>query len=311
MSGSDVPLAPVALDATDGALTIDGRITYEWAARKRPFIHPLRTPSGQVLTCNAPDDHPWHHGLWFTIKFLNGENFWEEYDAYGVLRHTGPPIPMASAPGTCVIAGELEWIRPDRKTVVLSEMRRLHYQRLSDDAYSLCFSTTLSPTVDVEFDRTPFTTWGGYGGLAFRGRPDWHDTRLLLDDGGPRERVLGDRSRWLALDGLVGPGDAPAGIVLVSSNGNPGHPESWYASTRADTYGDEGWSNFVNAAFLWDGPIRVGAHDAFRLEYHVIVHDHHWDTEQIEAAILALQPVELVDRMPLDGANVHGVGPEL
>ena len=72
-------------------MTIADRWTYEWSARRRPFIHPLHTPSGLVLTRDAPDDHPWHHGLWFTIKFVNGENFWEEYDEYGVLRHAGPP----------------------------------------------------------------------------------------------------------------------------------------------------------------------------------------------------------------------------
>ena len=69
----------------------DGGWTYHWGARKRPFLHPVTTPGGQVLTRDAPEDHPWHHGLWFTIKFVNEENFWEEYDAYGVLRHQGEP----------------------------------------------------------------------------------------------------------------------------------------------------------------------------------------------------------------------------
>ena len=53
-----------------------GTGTYEWGARKRPYIHPLHSPNGKVLTRNAPDDHPWHHGLWFTIKFVNEENFY-------------------------------------------------------------------------------------------------------------------------------------------------------------------------------------------------------------------------------------------
>jgi len=280
---------PVEIRTTDTAISIDGSVTYEWAARRRPFVHPLTTPAGHVLTRDAPDDHPWHHGLWFTIKFVNGENFWEEYDTYGVLRHREPPLTIETEPGRVMIAGELEWIRPDRETVVINEVRSMQYRRLSADAYALFFATALSPNVDVVLDRTPFTTWGGYGGLAFRGRGDWHDTRLLLDDGVGRDRVLGDRSTWLALDGLVGEHDAPAGIVIGSSGRNPGYPESWYASTRADTYGDEGWSNFVNAAFLWDSPIEVAAGERFRLEYPVIVHDGIWGPERIEAAILALR----------------------
>ena len=64
--------------------------TYNADHRKRPNVHPLTSPSGAVLSRDAPEDHPWHHGLWFTIKFVNEENFWEQYYAYGVLRHVGP-----------------------------------------------------------------------------------------------------------------------------------------------------------------------------------------------------------------------------
>ena len=104
--------------------------------------------------------------LWFTIKFVNEENFWEEYDAYGVLRH--------------VDTTTVHWIRPDRETVVIVDERTLTHVELGDDAYAIDWDITLTPQVDVVLDRTEFTTWGGYGGLALRGRGDWTDTRLLL-----------------------------------------------------------------------------------------------------------------------------------
>ena len=31
---------------TDSSVTIGDRVTYEWGARKRPYVHPLRTPAG-------------------------------------------------------------------------------------------------------------------------------------------------------------------------------------------------------------------------------------------------------------------------
>jgi hypothetical protein len=148
-----------------------------------------------VLTRNAPEDHPWHHGLWFTIKFVNEENFWEEYDAYGVLRHDGPPAATLADDGSASVRGDLTWIRPDRETVVIDEQRSFTHVPLSDDAYGIDVDTTITPRTDVLLDRTPFTTWGGYGGLAFRGRGDWTDTRLLLDDGVERERALGEPSK--------------------------------------------------------------------------------------------------------------------
>jgi len=272
----------------------DGRVsalpwTYVWDARRRPFVHPVATPAGHVLTVDAPDDHPWHHALWFTIKFVNGENFWEEYDAYGVLRH--PTEPTTSTDGRA-ITGDLEWIRPDRQTVVLRERRSLTHVPIDDDAYAIDLDTTLTPEVDVVLDRTPFTTWGGYGGLTFRGRADLRRTRLLASDGTEHERVLGDRGAWLDLSGTVD--GALAGIAMLDHPDNPNHPVPWYASTRADTYGaspgggadgdDEAddWSNFVNAAFLWDGPISLAANDTLTFDYRVIVHDGIWDRAQVQ-----------------------------
>ena len=98
-----------------------------------------------------------------------------------------------------------------------------------DDAYAIDWSITLEPQVDVVLDRTPFTTWGGYGGLSVRGRPDWTDTRLLLDDGSEHERVLGVPSAWCDLSGTVD--GTEAGLLLLHGPDNPRHPVPWYGST--------------------------------------------------------------------------------
>ena len=42
-----------------------------------PFFHPVSTPTGRVLTWDAPPDHVWHHGLWFCWKYINEVNYWE------------------------------------------------------------------------------------------------------------------------------------------------------------------------------------------------------------------------------------------
>jgi hypothetical protein len=235
------------------------RWTYNAGHRRRPNIHPVASPSGAVLTRDAPSDHPWHHGLWFTIKYVNGENFWEEYDAYGVLRHVDEKT--------------VHWIRPDRETVVIVDERVFTHVDLAEDAYAIDIDIRLTPQADVVLDRTPFTTWGGYGGLALRGRAEWTDTRLLLADGSTHDRVLGVPSAWCDLSGTVEGGEA--GILIV-----PAEPSPWYGSTRSANYGDEGWSNFLNAAFLWDGPIEVKAGDTVPFRFRVVVHDDIWNGER-------------------------------
>ena len=202
-----------------------------------------------------------YHGLWFTIKYVNGENFWEEVEDYGVLRHVDETT--------------VHWIRPDRATVVMVDDRTLTHVEVDDHAYAIDWSVTLTPQFDVVLDRTEFTTWGGYGGLAIRGRPDWVDTRLLVPDGTEHGRLLGARSEWLDVSGTVD--GQPVGVLLLDHPDNPRHPVPWYASTRAATYGDDGWSNFVNAAFLWDEALAWPAHVPLPFRFRIVVHDGRWD----------------------------------
>jgi hypothetical protein len=244
-----------------------------WHARwdpPHPHLDPVLTPAGARVTCDAPPDHPWHHALWFTIKFLNRENFWEEYDEFGVQR-TVSVDPIA---GDGVRAA-LEWVRPDGETVAAREVRTIVARAVDSDTYALDWDVQLTPTTDTTFDRTPFTTWGGYGGLTLRGAPDWVDTELLLPDGTPRERTLGERAEWCSLQGRARRADGTtgiAGVALLDHPANARHPSPWYGSTRAETYG-EGWANFVNAAFLWDEPLRHAAAEVLHLRYRVLVHD--------------------------------------
>ncbi len=247
----------------------------------RPCVHPLIAPNGAVLTVDSPDDHPWHHGLWFAIKFVNGENFWEEYDTFGVLRAGSVVVEEG------VTTAEVEWVRPNGE-VVVDETRQISCTEIDDDSYVIAWSEALVPRVDVTFDRTPFTTWGGYGGLTLRGAPTFVDTKLCTSDG-EFERRLGEATQWCAIDGVArceSGEPASAGVVIVDcSVGSVTTP--WYASTRAATYG-AGWANFVNAAFLWNSPLAVAAGTSLELDYRVIVHSGRWSREECARRVLDL-----------------------
>lgn len=269
------------VEAHEDRLVVAGSWTYWWGHRRHPCVHPLATPAGRVLTVDAPDDHPWHHGVWCTIKYVDDDNFWEEVPPYGVQRHDGPPEVSAPRPGTLQIRGALRWIRPDRTTVAIDEERTLTHVPIDEHAYALDVIVVLVPRSDVVLDRTPFTTWGGYGGLTLRGRPDWVDTTLRTDDGAVHEVLHGTRSRWCALSGTID--GAAVGAAMFDHPANVRHPSPWYASTRADTYGDHGWSNFANAALLWDEPLALSAGEAMHLAYRIVVHDGERSADQLGA----------------------------
>ncbi len=277
----------ITIDEESGVATERaGRWTYHWRAPTKPFFHPVVTPAGHVLTRDGTTSHPWHHGLWFTIKFVNGENFWEEIEPFGTLHHAAAPA--VDGPS---LAGAVRWVRPDGSVIVEDE-RRLTHADLAPDAYALDFHLELTARAAVELDRTPYVGWGGYSGLTARGRDDLDATFLLDGDTArARDAVTGDRGRWLDLSGLVG-GDAgaPVGIAMFDAPGNPNHPTPWYGHTDGAVYGEAGRTNFLNAAFLWDGPVALASGETLTFDQRVVVHDGVWDATRLEAEYAAWTP---------------------
>src|SRR6266576_4319993 len=53
--------------------------TFVMDPKLRPYLHPLRDPSGHVvLTEDRPADHPWQHGIFTGFHRVNGINYWKE-----------------------------------------------------------------------------------------------------------------------------------------------------------------------------------------------------------------------------------------
>jgi hypothetical protein len=66
---------------------------------RRPYLHPVYTLDGDLVTDCRPTDHPWHKGISMTMSVVNDQNFWGgptyrdgEYvqlDNVGEVRHEG------------------------------------------------------------------------------------------------------------------------------------------------------------------------------------------------------------------------------
>ena len=132
-------------------------------------------------------------------------------------------------------------------------------------------------TGPLTLDRTPFTTWGGYGGLILRGNRNWGETRLLCPDGSTSDRPAGIPALWCDLSGkLDGGPDQSGGVAIFDHPANPRHPTPWYGTT--------GSGHYVNAAVLFHEPMQVAAGEALRFRYRVLVHDGIWDVPRLQAA---------------------------
>lgn len=239
---------------------------YVYGGKPKPFFHPLTTPAGHVLTNFEPHDHFWHRGLWFTIKFINKENFWEEKPPFGTQRTTLPPTVTHGGDGRISVFSALEWVRPDGHSLVINEQRLFAYRPIDETSYALDFMFILTPCVDVLLDRTVFTTWGGYGGLTFRGSRNWQESRLLFSDGATSDRPTPKIASWCDLSGKLDGGvQQSGGVAIFDHPDNPRHPTPWYGATGAGHY--------FNAAFLFNEPMSVPGGDRLVFRYRVLVHD--------------------------------------
>lgn len=175
----------------------------------RPYAHPVRTLAGEVLTNFRPNDHPWHHGLSFTINSLEGWNFWggatyRRGDGYkhrgnhGAQRHVDCSIVEPGA-----LEQHLEWCAGE--AVWLREVRRLTAEWQSPQTWSLRWQANLQnvsgrPLTCAHYHSGEGLVGSHYTGLQFRGARD-----LLDEHGDPSIGVFaeGDRAGEAAVHGAA------------------------------------------------------------------------------------------------------------
>ncbi|MDR3710454.1 MAG: PmoA family protein [Capsulimonadaceae bacterium] len=261
----------VSIYKDDGLLLL----TYDYASAPKPFFHPLNTPAGHTMTVFQPRDHFWHRGLWFAIKFVNGDNFWEENDPFGSQVTIRPPMLDVSPAGAIEIRSMLNWTHPAYALAPIFESRSVIVHAPDKSCYALDFETTILPSIDVVLDRTPFTTWGGYGGLALRGHRGWQETAIEFSDGTTSSRPTGQTADWAHLTGVLDGGpDLSAGIAILSHPSNPRHPSPWY--------GQAGYGNFLCAAPLFHEPMPLAKHSRLCLRYRVLIHDGRLESDEVQ-----------------------------
>ena len=144
----------------------------------KPYFHPVAVANGPSLTNFKPEDHPWHYALWFSWKYVNRVNYWEENrvsgQAAGATRWSAPTID-ARPDGSARITMRLTYARPTGE-VDLTEARVLDVSApASDGSYTIDWSMRFTAGKDgAVLDRTPMpgepngVINGGYAGLSAR-----------------------------------------------------------------------------------------------------------------------------------------------
>ncbi|MFJ8888350.1 PmoA family protein [Streptomyces sp. NPDC102402] len=269
----------------------------EWEAPK-PYIHPLRTLSGQVVTGYRPNDHRWHKGLQMTASHLSGANLWggnsyvhgEGYVALpervGSMAHAGFDDVSVHDDGAR-FSERLTW-HPRSGALWADETRRIEVHDLDETSgsWALTWSSAITNRRREPLRFGSPTTHGrpnaGYTGLFWRGPRAFRDGRIIAPHAeGPD--LMGQQAPWLAYSGEHDEADGHATLVFVHSpendhtGANGQHPAHWFVRN----------SSFAAVApsFAFNDELVLEPEATLTRRYRVVVADGAWERDRIASVV--------------------------
>ncbi|WBB52599.1 PmoA family protein [Verrucosispora sp. WMMD573] len=237
----------------------------------RPYLHPIRTLVGTVVTDALPADHVWHLGASLAVQDVNGTNLWggRTYVRdvgytwradHGRIVHTGWDRREPQ-----VLDHHLHWCDPSGR-VLLAERRTLAASAVPGhgSAWRLEVSSTLTAPVDHDVTLGSPATNGrpggaGYGGFFWRAVAA-EPAEVFTAELDGEEAVNGCTEPWVAMTGRAPDGEA---YSLVFSGLGPG--DRWFVRTAMYPG--------VCVAFAFEQTTTIPAGTSRRGHYRVVIAD--------------------------------------
>lgn len=277
-------------------ISIDGKpfsAYYVASTQAKPYFHPLRSPSGKIITRGWPivtdipgesHDHPHHRGAWFTHGEVNQVDFWAE----GKPKAEGKPtkgrqvhrrfeqVESGATKGRFI--DNIDWVTPDGKTI-LNEVRdvTIHSQ---PQARILDFVITLRATNEpVVFGDTK------EGSFAIRLVDPLNEKstgKIRNSEGSVGEKqAWGQRARWVDYSGAVD-GES-LGVAIFDHPTSFRHPTYWhvrgYGLFAANAFGVRDFTRDKQQ----DGSATLKSGQPMIFRYRVYIHSGEMTPEQVEA----------------------------
>ncbi len=282
-AGRDSILSTLTIGSGDVAVYRDGGATIPFSS-PRPYLHPIRSLRGVIVSAQHPADHDWHLGLGFAVQDVDDVNFWggRTYipdEGYTHLDDHGRIVNAAFTQSQNGFEQQLTWLGPD-ESVVLHEKRTATWSGVGDHAWALDLDIALTPPGDAHVllgsPGSKGRAGAGYGGLFWR-LPDCRSASVFTAEREGEDAVNGTRSSWIAWSAefLAQPGSTgEATLVLIALDENP---DPWFV--RLADYSGFG------SAVAWDAPTTVSADTGLRRRYRAVIADGTLSRDDIDRLI--------------------------
>jgi hypothetical protein len=277
----------VAVGAVEIAAYVYGEDIPAFESAK-PYLHPMRTLSGALVSAYRPHDHRWHKGLQMTWSHVSGQNFWggntyvrgQGYtpkDNVGAMRHDAFDV-IDLTGGELTLSERLTWVASTGEEWV-SEHRRLRFHGVDPDrgTWMLDFATELTNIRGEALGLGSPTTHGrdnaGYTGFFWRGPRGFTGGEIITADGGGPATMGTSASPWLAYTGKNDEVDGGATVLVFAGSTSRGEI-TWFV--RNDPF------PAINPSPAFHEEITLADGDSLALEHRVVVADRIWTREEIE-----------------------------
>ena len=243
-------------------------------AEGKPYFHPLSTIDASVLTGLRPEDHPWHRAIWFSWKFINGLNYWEEDrtsgKSEGITELKSVKYKLTKQFGA-EFNLELTYHPPSGKDLLKEERKVQLSTPAEDGSYFMDWESAFTALADeVVLDRTPLPnepegkSYGGYAGFSARLNNQLWDVKAI-NDSEETEGLHGKASRWITLEAINLKGQ-PVEMTIFDHPENRNHPNKWFISNDSETP-----FYYFSPAVVFDSKLILKKGEKLRLKYRVLV----------------------------------------
>ena len=266
--------------------TIDVPAGVKAAFKKSGFIHPLTSPSGQVLTRIQPPDHYHHFGIWgsWTRATIGGRevDFWNLGDEKGRVdfSHVISKKQAGGAAELNVRQNHTDLTAPAAEKLAISEDLRIKVKPADNGRYLVDYTTTISTTLPGGILLDDYRYGGGIG---FRATELWDHTNssVLTSEGNDRKTADGSNAKWIIVKGKTADASGQSGILFLSHNNNKSHPEPLRVWPEDSNGGKE--NVFIEFCPIRHESWEIQPNKKYTLKYRMIVFDGDLTAQEADA----------------------------
>jgi len=198
--------------------------------KRSGMIHPLYSPSGQILTDAFPAGHTHQHAIfnaWVNTKFKGEKvDFWNQHSETGTVEHVSLNTAEAGS-SAAVIESQLRHLSL-KDGEVLGEKWTIMVYPTEDYFLFDLFSEQTNTSSD-----TLFILEYHYGGMGFRGSKEWNNVdsthftntwKILTSEGYTNENANHTHASWVTASGEVDKNTA--GVTVFGFPDNFRYPQA-------------------------------------------------------------------------------------